>query len=96
MYSYSCMLNYRASTLKYMAHTHTHTAKIHLPNIPMFPNMIPFSVDATLTLALMLVKSCGLITIGCGFSTSFRSPAPHNTDYSKMLTSLFHCYIAEM
>lgn len=41
----------------------------------MFPNMIPFSVDATFTLALMLVKSCGLMTIGCGFSTSFRSPA---------------------
>ena len=25
--------------------------------LPIFPNMIPFSVEATLTLALMLVKS---------------------------------------
>ena len=40
----------------------------------MLPKMIPFSVDATLTLALMFVKSCGLMTTGCGFSTNFKSP----------------------
>lgn len=42
--------------------------------LPMFPNMIPFSVEATLTLALILQKSCGAMVIGVGFSTSFKSP----------------------
>lgn len=41
---------------------------------PMLPNMMPFSVDATFTLALILQKSCGAKTIGWGFSTSLRSP----------------------
>ena len=36
--------------------------------------MIPFSVEATLTLALIFVKSFGAIVTGCGFSTSFKSP----------------------
>lgn len=36
--------------------------------------MIPFSVEATLTLALMLQKSWGANIIGEGFSTSFKSP----------------------
>lgn len=43
--------------------------------VPMFPNMMPFSVDATLTLALMLAKSWGARVRGDGFSTSLRSPA---------------------
>ncbi|CAN7950813.1 unnamed protein product [Ixodes pacificus] len=41
---------------------------------PMLPKMMPFSVDATLTVALMLQKSWGASTTGVGFSTSFRSP----------------------
>ena len=40
----------------------------------MFPKMIPFSVEATLTLALILQKSWAAIVNGCGFSTSFKSP----------------------
>uniref|UniRef100_A0A6B0U3M7 Putative secreted protein n=1 Tax=Ixodes ricinus TaxID=34613 RepID=A0A6B0U3M7_IXORI len=40
----------------------------------MLPKMMPFSVDATLTVALMLQKSWGASTTGVGFSTSFRSP----------------------
>ncbi len=40
----------------------------------MFPNMIPFSVEATLTLALMFVKSWGPRITGWGFSTNFKSP----------------------
>lgn len=40
----------------------------------MLPKMIPFSVDETLTLALILQKSCGAKTTGCGRSTSFKSP----------------------
>ena len=43
--------------------------------LPILPNMMPFSVDATFTLALMLQKSCGANVIGWGFSTSFKSPA---------------------
>lgn len=35
---------------------------------------MPFSVEETFTLALMLQKSCGASTTGCGRSTSFRSP----------------------
>lgn len=42
--------------------------------IPMFPKMTPFSVDETLTVALMLQKSCGAKTTGWGRSTNFRSP----------------------
>lgn len=40
----------------------------------MLPKMIPFSVDETFTFALMLQKSCGANTTGCGRSTSFKSP----------------------
>jgi hypothetical protein len=40
----------------------------------MFPKMMPFSVEATLTFALMLQKSLGASTMGCGFSTNFKSP----------------------
>lgn len=40
----------------------------------MLPNIIPFSVDATLTLALIFAKSWGARVKGDGFSTSFRSP----------------------
>lgn len=40
----------------------------------MLPKIIPFSVDETFTLALMLQKSCGAKTTGCGRSTSFKSP----------------------
>jgi len=36
--------------------------------------MMPFSVEATFTLALILQKSRGAKTTGCGFSTSFKSP----------------------
>ena len=42
--------------------------------LPMFPNMMPFSVEATFTFALIFVKSCAPIVTGCGFSTNFRSP----------------------
>lgn len=48
--------------------------KLYMQVLPMFPNMIPFSVEATLTLALILQKSCGAMVIGVGFSTSFKSP----------------------
>ncbi len=41
---------------------------------PMFPNMMPFSVEATFTLALMLAKSWGASVRGDGFSTNLRSP----------------------
>ena len=41
----------------------------------MLPKMMPFSVEATLTLARMLAKSCGARMMGDGFSTSFRSPS---------------------
>lgn len=41
--------------------------------------MMPFSVEATLTLALMLQKSWGASTTGWGFSTSFRSPNVANS-----------------
>lgn len=40
----------------------------------MFPNIMPFSVEATLTLALMLAKSWGARVRGEGFSTNLRSP----------------------
>lgn len=40
----------------------------------MLPNMMPFSVEATLTLALMLAKSWGAKVRGDGFSTNLRSP----------------------
>lgn len=40
----------------------------------MLPNMMPFSVEATFTLALMLAKSWGARVRGEGFSTNFRSP----------------------
>jgi hypothetical protein len=43
--------------------------------------MIPFSVEATFTLALILQKSWGAIVSGWGFSTSFRSPARQSTVY---------------
>ena len=36
--------------------------------------MIPFSVEATLTLALMLQKSWAAMVRGWGFSTNFKSP----------------------
>lgn len=42
--------------------------------LPILPKMIPFSVEATLTLALMFAKSCGARVKGDGFSTSFKSP----------------------
>ncbi len=42
--------------------------------LPMLPNIIPFSVEATLTLALMLAKSWGARVRGEGFSTNLRSP----------------------
>ena len=45
--------------------------------------MIPFSVEATLTLAFIFVKSCGPIVTGCGFSTNFKSPK--NQSYSTVL-----------
>lgn len=45
----------------------------------MLPNIIPFSVDDTFTLALILQKSCGAKTTGCGRSTSFRSPNVANS-----------------
>ena len=41
----------------------------------MFPKMIPFSVLATLSEALMDAKSCGASVIGAGLSTSRRSPS---------------------
>ena len=44
------------------------------PALPIFPNMMPFSVEATFTFALIFVKSCAPIVTGCGFSTNFRSP----------------------
>lgn len=43
--------------------------------LPMFPKMMPFSVEATLTLALMLAKSWGARVSGDGFSTNLRSPS---------------------
>lgn len=42
--------------------------------------MIPFSVDETLTLALILQKSCGARTTGCGRSTNFKSPTVANSN----------------
>ena len=55
---------------------------------PMLPKMMPFSVEATLTLALMLVKSCGAMVTDCGFSTSFRSPDNSNIKPHDVVTSL--------
>ena len=45
----------------------------------MFPNIIPFSVDATLTFALIEQKSNGPNTRGVGLSTNFRSPNVANS-----------------
>lgn len=42
--------------------------------LPILPKIIPFSVEATLTLALMFAKSWGASVRGDGFSTSFKSP----------------------
>jgi hypothetical protein len=46
-----------------------------LKYLPILPKMMPFSVDATFTLALMLQKSCPAKVTGEGFSTNLRSPA---------------------
>ena len=54
----------------------------HFKYVPMLPNMIPFSVEATLTLALMLQKSWGASINGEGFSTSFRSPVIYEYEYT--------------
>lgn len=48
-------------------------------SLPMLPKIMPFSVDDTLTLALMLQKSCGARTTGCGRSTNFKSPTVANS-----------------
>lgn len=41
----------------------------------MLPNMMPFSVEATLTCARMEAKSLGASTTGAGRSTSRSSPS---------------------
>lgn len=41
--------------------------------------MIPFSVEDTLTVALILQKSNGASTTGCGRSTNFKSPTVANS-----------------
>ena len=45
----------------------------------MFPKMIPFSVEETLTLALIEQKSNGPMTTGDGRSTNFKSPKVANS-----------------
>lgn len=44
-------------------------------NIPILPKIMPFSVEATLTCALMVAKSRGARTSGAGRSTSLNSPS---------------------
>lgn len=41
--------------------------------------MTPFSVEVTLMLARMFVKSCGPNTMACGRSTNFKSPSVANS-----------------
>lgn len=53
---------------------HVNLAHTLIVYLPILPKMIPFSVEATLTLALMFAKSCGARVKGDGFSTSFKSP----------------------
>ncbi|RNA17796.1 hypothetical protein BpHYR1_041019 [Brachionus plicatilis] len=45
-----------------------------LMSYTIFPKIMPFSVEATFMLALMLVKSLGARVSDWGFSTSFKSP----------------------
>lgn len=58
------------------------TNSVEFNYLPIFPKMIPISVDDTLTLALMLQKSCGAKITGCGRSTSFKSPTVANSRVS--------------
>uniref|UniRef100_A0A224Y3L1 Putative secreted protein n=1 Tax=Panstrongylus lignarius TaxID=156445 RepID=A0A224Y3L1_9HEMI len=51
-----------------------------LTSYTILPKIIPFSVDATLTFALILQKSLGANTHGCGFSTNFKSPKVANSN----------------
>ena len=45
-----------------------------LLSLPMFPKMMPFSVDDILMVALMFSNPWGSSTVGVGFSTRCRSP----------------------
>ena len=75
-------------------HTDTHRHRRHPPIVNYSPRrnlfrrgqkqtkkqtIVPNHHQLALTLALMLVKSCGPMVSGCGFSTSLRSPRVANS-----------------